>query len=91
MSNRPTVSDLLRPLVGVTDRGLYDCTTAPDDSPVGPADLISWADHIAAGAQLAAALKARLDPARPPHIGVLLSNTTFFSSLLVADEAEASE
>ena len=43
MSSRPTVSDLLRPLVDVTDRGLYDCTTAPDDSPVGPADLISWA------------------------------------------------
>lgn len=88
MSSRPTVSDLLRPLVDVTDRGLYDCTTAPDDSAPnddgGPADLISWADHIAAGAQLAAALKARLDPAKPPHIGVLLSNTTFFSSLLVA-------
>ena len=67
MSNRPTVSDLLRPLVGVTDRGLYDCVAAPDDSAPnddgGPADLISWADHIAAGAQLAAALKARLDPA----------------------------
>ncbi len=88
MSARPTVSDLLRPLVDVTDRGLYDCATAPDgasqDDDGGPADLISWADHIAAGAQLAAALKARLDPAKPPHIGVLLSNTTFFSSLLVA-------
>ncbi|MBN9634122.1 MAG: AMP-binding protein, partial [Actinobacteria bacterium] len=88
MSARPTVSDLLRPLVDVTGRGLYDCATAPDgasqDDDGGPADLISWADHIAAGAQLAAALKARLDPAKPPHIGVLLSNTTFFSSLLVA-------
>ncbi|CAM5740355.1 hypothetical protein MAUB1S_01329 [Mycolicibacterium aubagnense] len=88
MSARPTVSDLLRPLVDVTDRGLYDCATAPDGAlhqdAGGPADLISWADHIAAGAQLAAALTARLDPAKPPHVGVLLSNTTFFSSLLVA-------
>jgi len=72
-----TVSELLQPLVGVTDRGLYDCGPGPDE-------LISWADHIAAGAQLAATLKARLDPAKPPHIGVLLGNTTFFSSLLVA-------
>ncbi len=73
----PTVSELLQPLVGVTDRGLYDCGP-------GPVELISWADHIAAAAQLAAALRARLDPDRPPHIGVLLGNTTFFSSLLVA-------
>ncbi|MDR3659776.1 MAG: long-chain-fatty-acid--CoA ligase FadD17 [Mycobacterium sp.] len=82
MVSQPTVSDLLRPLVGVTDRGLYDCS--PDDAPVGPADLISWSDHIAAGAALAAALKTRLDPDKPPHIGVLLGNTTFFSSVLVA-------
>ena len=33
---------------------------------------------------MAAALHARLDPARPPHVGVLLQNTPFFSSLLVA-------
>ncbi|MDH6243795.1 long-chain-fatty-acid--CoA ligase FadD17 [Mycobacterium sp. OTB74] len=79
---QPTVSDLLRPLVGVTDRGLYDCTS--DDVDGGPAGMTSWADHICAGAQLAAALKARLDPEKPPHVGVLLGNTTFFSSLLVA-------
>lgn len=82
MPSGPTVSELLRPLVDVTDRGLYDCTSG--DAPVGSADLISWADHIAAGAALAAALKARLDPSKPPHVGVLLGNTTFFSSLLVA-------
>jgi fatty-acyl-CoA synthase len=83
MATGPTVNDLLRPLVGVTDRGLYDCTFDPA-APVGPADLISWADHIATAARLAAVLKTRLDPAKPPHIGVLLGNTTFFSSLLVA-------
>ena len=33
---------------------------------------------------MAAALRARLDPDRPPHVGVLLGNTPFFSALLVA-------
>jgi fatty-acyl-CoA synthase len=69
----PTVTQLLAPLADVTDRGIY-----ADDT------FVSWADHIAAGAQLAAALRARLDPAKPRHIGVLLGNTPFFSSLLVA-------
>ena len=44
----------------------------------------SWRDHIAHGAAIAAALKARLDPERPPHVGVLLQNTPFFSAVLVA-------
>ncbi|MDH6196153.1 fatty-acyl-CoA synthase [Mycobacterium frederiksbergense] len=69
----PTVTELLVPLAEVTDRGIYE-----GDS------FVSWADHIAAGAQLAAALRARLDPHKPPHIGALLGNSTFFSSLLVA-------
>lgn len=69
----PTVGELLAPLVDVTDRGVYE-----QDS------FISWRDHIAAGAALAAAMWSRLDPARPPHIGVLLGNTTFFSTVLVA-------
>lgn len=69
----PTVTELLVPLAEVTDRGIYQ-----DDS------FVSWADHIAAGARLAAALRARLDPSKPPHVGALLGNTTFFSSLLVA-------
>ena len=73
-----------RPLVDITDRGLYDCAIGLSDAQVGPADLISWGDHITAGAQLAAALTARLDPAEPPHVGVLLGNTPFFSSVLVA-------
>lgn len=69
----PTVTQLLAPLAEVTDRGIHQ-----EDS------FVSWADHIAAGAQLAAALRARLDPSEPPHVGALLGNTTFFSSLLVA-------
>ncbi len=69
----PTVTELLAPLVDVTDRGVHD-----EDS------FVSWRDHIQAAAELAAALTARLDPDRPPHVGVLLGNTPFFSTVLVA-------
>ena len=69
----PTVTDLLTPLVDVDDRGVYF-----EDS------FVTWRDHIRHGAAVAAALKARLDPARPPHVGVLLQNTPFFSGVLVA-------
>ena len=69
----PTVSDLLAPLVDVTDRGIHD-----------EHGFVTYRDHIRAGAEIAAALTARLDPARPPHVGVLLGNTPFFSSVLVA-------
>jgi fatty-acyl-CoA synthase len=69
----PTVTDLLAPLVDVTDRGVYD-----GDS------FVTWRDHIQAAAELVAALTARLDPDRPPHVGVLLGNTPFFSTVLVA-------
>jgi fatty-acyl-CoA synthase len=71
--NFPTVTELLAPLASVDDRGIYF-----EDS------FTSWRDHIQAGAGLAAALRARLDPRRPPHIGVLLGNTPFFSAVLVA-------
>jgi fatty-acyl-CoA synthase len=69
----PTVTDLLAPLVDVDDRGVYF-----EDS------FTTWRDHIRYGAAVAAALRQRLDPARPPHVGVLLQNTPFFSALLVA-------
>ena len=69
----PTVSQLLAELVDVTDRGVHD-----------ESGFVSWRAHLQAGAELAAALKARLDPARPPHVGVLLGNTPFFSTVLVA-------
>ena len=39
-------------------------------------------------AAIAAALKARLDPGKPPHVGVLLQNTPFFSAVLVAAGAD---
>ncbi|MGX9788299.1 long-chain-fatty-acid--CoA ligase FadD17 [Mycobacterium sp. MMS18-G62] len=72
-SGLPTVTDLLGPLVDIDDRGVYFEDT-----------FTSWRDHLKHGAAVAAALRARLDPARPPHVGVLLQNTPFFSAVLVA-------
>jgi fatty-acyl-CoA synthase len=69
----PTVTDLLTPLVDVDERGVYFEDT-----------FTSWRDHIKHAAAVAAALRARLDPARPPHVGVLLQNTPSFSAVLVA-------
>jgi fatty-acyl-CoA synthase len=74
VSDELTVTDLLVRLADVDDRGIH----ADDGS------YSTWRQHIQAAADLAAALKARLDPAKPPHVGVLLGNTPFFSSLLVA-------
>jgi fatty-acyl-CoA synthase len=73
VSGLPTVSELITPLVDVDDRGVYFEDT-----------YTTWRDHISHGAAVAAALRARLDPGRPPHVGVLLQNTPFFSALLVA-------
>jgi len=68
-----TVTKLLMPLAEIDDRGIYF-----EDS------FTSWRDHLRHGAALAATLRDRLDPSRPPHVGVLLENTPFFSSMLVA-------
>ncbi|OBJ01490.1 acyl-CoA synthetase [Mycobacterium alsense] len=68
-----TVKDLLVPLAEIDDRGIYF-----EDS------FTSWRDHLRHGAAIAAALRERLDPAKPPHVGVLLENTPFFSAMLVA-------
>ncbi|CAM2924397.1 long-chain-fatty-acid--CoA ligase [Skermania piniformis] len=43
----------------------------------------SWADHVAGAAGRAAWLRARLDPTRPPHFGVLADNSPEFSALLI--------
>ena len=74
MSGEPTVTTLLAPLADVDDRGIH----ADDGS------YSSWRQHVQGAADLAAALRARMNPAKPPHVGVLLGNTPFFSSLLVA-------
>ena len=70
----PTVSALLRPLAEVDDRGVHG-----DDG-----SYSTWRQHIQAGADLAALLRARLSPDRPPHVGVLMGNTPRFCELLVA-------
>jgi fatty-acyl-CoA synthase len=69
----PTVTKLLVPLAEIDDRGV--CF---EDS------FTSWRDHVRQGAAIAATLRERLDPTRPPHVGVLLENTPFFSAMLVA-------
>jgi fatty-acyl-CoA synthase len=69
----PTVTDLLAPLAEVDDRGVYF-----EDS------FVSWREHLRHGAAVAATLRERLDPIRPLHVGVLLENTPFFSTVLVA-------
>lgn len=69
----PTVASLLAPLAEVDDRGVYF-----EDS------FTPWREHLRGATAIAAALRARLDPARPPHVGVLLENTPFFSALLAA-------
>ena len=76
--DEPTVASLLEPLTEVDDRGV---------AAVGSGERVSftsWRDHIQAGADLAATLQARLDPAEAPHVGVLLGNTPFFGTVLVA-------
>lgn len=70
----PTVTQLLEPLAEVDDRGVRSVD--------GP--MVSWRQHIQDAANLACLLRARLDPDRPPHVGVLLGNTALFSTLLVA-------
>ncbi len=70
----PTVTRLLEPLASVDDRGVH----ADDGS------YASWRRHVQEAADLAALLRSRLDPNRPPHVGVVLGNTPLFSSVLVA-------
>ena len=72
MSN--TVTDLIVPLAEVDDRHIR----ADDGSQT------SWRNHIQSAADLGAMLTSRLDPDKPPHVGVLLGNTPLFSSLLAA-------
>lgn len=78
----PTVTGLLAALADVDDRGVFDVSAA--DAPEPDVPFVSWRNHIQDGADLAAALRSRLDPDRPPHVGVLLGNSPFFCTVLVA-------
>ncbi|MGZ4446028.1 MAG: AMP-binding protein [Nocardioides sp.] len=44
----------------------------------------TWAEHVSEAAARARVLRTMLDPARPPHVGVLLDNTPEMASLLSA-------
>ncbi|VEG57948.1 acyl-CoA synthetase [Mycolicibacterium aurum] len=79
MADRSTVPGLLAELTEVDDRGVHWVDTDTD-----AVSFASWRNHIQDGAALAAALRARLDPHRPAHVGVLLGNTPFFGTVLVA-------
>ena len=68
-----TVADLLAPLTGVDDRGVWFEGT-----------FRSWADHLADAALRAGVVRSRLSADRPPHVGVLLANTPEFSALFAA-------
>lgn len=73
LGDESTVTTLLSRLAEVDDRGVFYQD-----------EFVSWREHVAAGARLGAALRARMDPRQPPHVGVLLGNTPFFSTVLVA-------
>ncbi len=83
-SELPTVTSLITPLVDVDDRGVYFADQMPARRAEVKESFTSWRDHVQQGAAVAAALRERMDPAKPPHVGVLLQNTPFFSSLLIA-------
>lgn len=68
-----TLADLLPSLAEVDDRGLFF-----------EGEFTSWRRHLDASGRRATALRGRLDPERPPHIGVLLPNVPEFSFLFGA-------
>ena len=67
------IADLLDRLADVDDRGVRCGDTS-----------VGWRDHLLEARRWAAALRARLDPARPPHVAVLLDNTPAFATVLSA-------
>ncbi|HYJ56809.1 MAG TPA: long-chain-fatty-acid--CoA ligase FadD17 [Mycobacterium sp.] len=79
-----TVPGLLTTLAEVDDRGVYAVDPGCTGDGVTSLSFVSWRHHIQDAACLAAALRERLDPGRPPHVGALLGNTPFFCTVLVA-------
>ncbi|HJQ07443.1 MAG TPA: AMP-binding protein [Nocardioides sp.] len=63
---------------------------AEDDRPAlrwreeGTIRSLSWREYVAAAGRLADDLEARLDPEKPPHVGVLLPNGPAFALHLAA-------
>ena len=69
----------------MTVRALLEAR-AEDDSPglLAPGLSWSWREYVAASRGRALALAGLLDPARPPHVGVLLDNTPEMAVQLAA-------
>ncbi|MFT4201237.1 AMP-binding protein [Gordonia sp. (in: high G+C Gram-positive bacteria)] len=68
-----SLSDLLAPLVDVTDRGLHHGEI-----------YVSWHDHLRQATHIGKAVRARLDPDRPPHVGVALTMPVDYCVFLAA-------
>nr|WP_221247073.1 AMP-binding protein [Gordonia humi] len=60
-------------MVDVDDRGVWF-----------DGGFTSWRDHLRDARGLAAAVRTMLDPARPPHVGILAANSREFSALFAA-------
>ncbi|MBJ7287680.1 long-chain-fatty-acid--CoA ligase [Williamsia sp.] len=71
--NTSTIAGLLEPLTDVESSGIWFS-----------GEFVSWRSHLAESRRWAAALRAELDPDRPPHVAVLLDNVPEFSLLLCA-------
>ena len=68
-----TVADLVAPLTGVDDRGIWF-----------EGGFRSWADHLVDAALRAGVVRSWLSEDRPRHVGILLANTPEFSALFAA-------
>ncbi|MFW0785900.1 long-chain-fatty-acid--CoA ligase [Gordonia sp. CPCC 206044] len=66
-----TLTSLLTPLADVDDRGLWF-----------EGQFVSWRDHLGHAGAVAAAVRGLLSDDGPPHVGVLLTNTPEFASLI---------
>ena len=73
VTDERSLSELLAPLTGVTDRGLH-CGDR----------YVCWRDHLRDAARWAAAVRGRLTPDRPPHVGVACANSIEYCALLAA-------
>ncbi|ASR04747.1 AMP-binding protein [Gordonia rubripertincta] len=73
VTQRSTVAGLLADLSDVADRGVYF-----EES------FTPWARHLHDAAVRAGVLRDWLSPDRPPHVGVLLTNTAEFAALFAA-------
>ncbi|MCX6469282.1 MAG: long-chain-fatty-acid--CoA ligase [Corynebacteriales bacterium] len=69
----PTIADLLAPLADTESSGVWF-----------EGEFTSWRDHLAQARVWSRAVRARLDPDRPPHVAVLLDNVPEFGLLLCA-------